>query len=70
MDRQYFHSIYFREPSHVLFEIAPDPPGFAEDEAPDEFGTHLMLPPPYEARRAQIERALPPLRLPVTRAGL
>ena len=62
IDRQYFNSIYFHEPGGVLFEIATDPPGFATDEAPDELGTHLKLPPQYEARRADIERVLPPLR--------
>jgi glyoxalase family protein len=62
IDRQYFNAIYFREPGGVLFEIATDPPGFATDEAPDELGTHLKLPPQYEARRADIERVLPPLR--------
>jgi glyoxalase family protein len=64
IDRQYFHSVYFREPGGVLFEIATDPPGFAIDEAAGELGTHLKLPPMYEASRAEIERALPPLRLP------
>jgi hypothetical protein len=44
MDRKYFHSIYYREPGGVLFEIATDPPGFAVDEAPDQLGTHLVLP--------------------------
>ena len=64
LDRQYFTSIYFREPGGVLFEIATDPPGFAMDEAPDELGTRLMLPPQYEARREDIERRLPPLQVP------
>jgi glyoxalase family protein len=64
MDRQYFHSIYFREPGGVLFEIATDPPGFATDETVERLGTELKLPPQYEARRAEIERAVPPLRLP------
>lgn len=63
MDRQYFHSIYFRAPSGVLFEIATDAPGFLYDEAVDELGTHLKLPPWLEARRADIERAVPPLTL-------
>ena len=63
IDRQYFNAIYFREPGGVLFEIATDPPGFAADEAPDELGTHLKLPPRYEARRAEIERVLPPLQM-------
>ena len=61
IDRQYFKSLYFREPGGVLFEIATDTPGFAVDEAPDALGTHLVLPPRYEPRRAEIEQALPPL---------
>jgi glyoxalase family protein len=64
IDRQYFNAIYFREPGGVLFEIATDPPGFATDEAPDELGTHLKLPPRYEAHRSEIERVLPPLQVP------
>ncbi len=64
MDREYFHSIYFREPGGILFEIATDAPGFATDEAPDALGTSLRLPAQYEAMRAQIERTLPPIRLP------
>ena len=64
IDRQYFNAIYFREPGGVLFEVATDPPGFATDEDPAELGTHLMLPPRYERRRADIERVLPPIRLP------
>lgn len=63
LDRQYFHSIYFREPGGVLFEIATDPPGFATDEEPERLGTHLKLPPWLENSRAQIERILPPLKL-------
>ena len=63
-DRDYFHSIYFREPGGVLFELATDPPGFAVDEAPEALGTALKLPKQYEPRRAEIERALPKLRLP------
>ncbi len=62
LDRQYFRSIYFREPGGVLFEIATDPPGFAIDEPPGSLGTALKLPPWLEARRAAIERRLPPLR--------
>jgi len=65
IDRQYFHSIYFREPGGVLFEIATDPPGFAVDEPPEALGQALKLPPQYEARRAQIERVLPSIRVPV-----
>jgi glyoxalase family protein len=64
IDRQYFHSVYFREPSGVLFEIATDAPGFAIDEPVAELGTHLKLPPLYEASRSEIEGALPPIRLP------
>jgi glyoxalase family protein len=64
IDRQYFHSIYFRERGGILFEIATDPPGFAVDEAPDRLGTALMLPPRYAADRERIEKRLPPVRLP------
>jgi glyoxalase family protein len=63
IDRQYCKAIYFREQGGVLFEIATDPPSFATDEAPDELGTHLKLPARCEARRADIERALPALRV-------
>jgi glyoxalase family protein len=69
VDRQYFHSVYFREPGGVLFEIATDGPGFTIDEAPAELGSQLKLPPIYQAYREQIERALPPLRLPHAPAG-
>ena len=62
LDRQYFRSIYFREPGGVLFEIATDPPGFAIDETPGALGTALKLPPWLEPQRAEIERRLPPLR--------
>ena len=61
MDRQYFHSIYFREPGGVLFEIATDPPGFTLDETVEELGHALRLPPWLESRRAEIEGILPPL---------
>ncbi len=64
LDRQYFHSIYFREPGGILFEIATDPPGFATDETIETLGTGLKLPPWLEPRRTEIERSLPPLRLP------
>jgi catechol 2,3-dioxygenase-like lactoylglutathione lyase family enzyme len=69
IDRQYFHSVYFREPGGVLLEIATDGPGFAIDEAVSELGTHLKLPPMYELNRTRIERDLPPLRLPHVAAG-
>jgi glyoxalase family protein len=61
MDRSYFHSIYYREPGGVLFEIATDGPGFAADEPPETLGEKLKLPAQYEAARAEIERALPVL---------
>src|SRR5829696_6303419 len=64
LDRNYFRSIYFREPGGVLFEIATDPPGFAVDEAEEELGTHLMLPPWLETRRDRLEEVLPPLHVP------
>jgi glyoxalase family protein len=64
IDRQYFHSVYFREPGGILFEIATDAPGFLIDESRAELGTHLKLPPMYEPSREEIERALPPVRLP------
>jgi glyoxalase family protein len=63
-DRQYFTSIYFREPGGVLFEIATDQPGFTVDEPLLELGRSLKLPPWLEPSREQIEAALPPLRLP------
>lgn len=59
IDRNYFFSLYFREPGGVLFEIATDNPGFTVDEALAELGTHLLLPPQYEGRRKEIEEALP-----------
>ncbi len=68
MDRQYFHSIYFRESGGVLFEIATDLPGFLVDESADELGSSLKLPPEYEPMRQRIEGSLPPITVPV--AGL
>jgi glyoxalase family protein len=59
LDRQYFRSIYFREPGGVLFEIATDPPGFTLDEPVESLGTSLKLPPWLEASRSRIEAALP-----------
>jgi glyoxalase family protein len=61
MDRDYFHSIYFREPGGILFEIATDPPGFTADETLEQLGQKLKLPKPLEPHRAQIERLLPKL---------
>jgi len=63
-DREYFHSIYFHEPGGILYEIATDQPGFGVDESPERLGTGLKLPPWYEGRRAQLERALAPLNVP------
>jgi glyoxalase family protein len=58
-DRKYFRSIYFREPSGVLFEIATDGPGFSVDEKLSKLGTGVMLPEHYEARRKEILEKLP-----------
>jgi len=55
IDRNYFHSVYFREPGGVLFELATDPPGFAIDEPVEHLGELLKLPPQYESHRAEIE---------------
>jgi glyoxalase family protein len=59
IDRNYFFSLYFREPGGVLFEIATDNPGFDVDESLSELGTHLKLPAQYERQRAKIEETLP-----------
>ncbi len=59
IDRNYFYSLYFREPGGVLFELATDNPGFMVDESNAELGTHLMLPAQYEEHRAAIENVLP-----------
>ena len=64
MDRTYFHSIYYRASGGVLFGIATDSPGFTFDEPAEQLGTKLMLPPWLHPRQAEIERAVPPLRLP------
>jgi glyoxalase family protein len=63
MDRVYFHSIYYREPGGILFEIATDSPGFAIDEPVEKLGEALKLPPWLEAQRPRIEAALPPIHL-------
>jgi glyoxalase family protein len=67
IDRQYFRSIYFREPGRVLFEVATLGPGFAVDEEPDRLGEELRLPPQYEPLRDRIEEVLEPLEAPPTR---
>ncbi len=59
MDRQYFRSIYFREPGGVLFEVATVPPGFTVDEPVARLGSSLKLPPWEEPNRERIEAALP-----------
>ena len=63
IDRCYFHSIYFREPGGVLFELATDPPGFAIDEPIEKLGEALKLPTWLEANRKRIEQVLPPIQL-------
>jgi len=64
-DRNYFRSVYFREPGGVLFEIATDDPGFAVDEPVASLGQALKLPRFLEPRRAELEAKLPPLTEPV-----
>src|SRR5207244_6971537 len=61
IDRFYFKSIYFREPSGVLFEIATIGPGFATDEPLEHLGERLSLPPAFEHLREQVEPRLTPL---------
>ena len=65
IDRNYFHSVYFREPGGILYELATVPPGFAIDEPVERLGERLMLPPQYEPHRAEIEAVLPRIHLPV-----
>lgn len=73
IDRFYFRSVYFREPSGVLFEIATLGPGFATDEDPAHLGERLSLPPAFEHLRPRVEQSLTPLPNPraaaATRAG-
>jgi glyoxalase family protein len=64
IDRFWFRSIYFREPSGVLFEIATLGPGFATDEDPEHLGESLILPPAFEHLRAQVEPLLTPITNP------
>jgi glyoxalase family protein len=63
INRCYFHSVYFREPGGVLFELATDPPGFAIDEPVESLGEALKLPPWLESHREEIEQVLPALQL-------
>lgn len=62
-DRTYFHSVYFREPGGVLFELATDPPGFAYDEPLESLGEELRIPTWLEPHRSMIERSLAPITL-------
>jgi glyoxalase family protein len=64
IDRFYFHSVYFREPGGILFEIATNPPGFMIDEKLEDLGTHLVLPPWLESTRKDLEKVLPRIHLP------
>jgi glyoxalase family protein len=66
IDRDYFLSIYFRQPQGILFEIATTSPGFAVDEDPDRLGEELRLPTQHEHLRPQLERLLTPLTNPRT----
>jgi glyoxalase family protein len=61
VDRHYFHSLYFREPGGILYELATEEPGFTVDGPVEELGTRLILPPFLEDRRAAIEARLTPL---------
>ena len=63
IDRKYFHSIYYREPGGVLFEIATEPPGFTVDEPADSLGEKLVLPEWFEPNRGPIEQGLTPITL-------
>lgn len=67
LDREYFHSIYFREPGGVLFEIATIPPGFTVDEPLEYLGESLQLPPWQEQNRVLIEKKLSPIHLDIKR---
>ncbi len=64
IDRTYFHSVYFREPGGVLFEIATDPPGFTVDQKVQDLGKMLMLPQWLEPIRERLEKVLPKIQLP------
>lgn len=63
IDRTYFHSVYYREPGGVLFEIATNNPGFTIDETVEKLGSSLRLPPHFEPYREQITAMLPPVKL-------
>jgi glyoxalase family protein len=61
IDRHYFHSLYFREPGGVLFELATEEPGFTVDGPVEDLGKRIILPPWLESRREQVEARLTPL---------
>lgn len=63
IDRHWFHSVYFRSPGGVLFEIATDGPGYDVDEDPDKLGQKLILPPWLEPKREMIEKRLPDINI-------
>jgi glyoxalase family protein len=67
IDRFYFHSVYFREPGRILFEIATNRPGFTTYEKVEELGSKLMLPPWLEPEHKDLEKILPQLHLPKPR---
>jgi glyoxalase family protein len=69
MDRQYFRSIYFREPGGVLFEVATLQPGFTIDEPLAALGERLKLPPWEEPHRGEIEAGLASIRVPAIAAN-
>lgn len=62
-NRKYFKSAYFRDPGHIIFELATDKPGFTVDESYESLGQKLMLPKKYEHKRSEIEAALPKLNV-------
>jgi glyoxalase family protein len=69
IDRTYFHSVYFREPGGILFEIATDPPGFTLDQKVEDLGEKLMLPKWLEPIREKLEKVLPKIELPQYNKG-
>jgi len=64
IDRTYFHSVYFREPGGILFEITTDPPGFMVDQKEEELGQKLLLPEWLEPNRKYLEQVLPKISTP------
>ncbi|NMO97430.1 ring-cleaving dioxygenase [Paenibacillus lemnae] len=69
VDRQYFNAVYFREPGGILFEIATDPPGFANDEPAEHLGEKIMLPSWFEPHREELERNLTPVEVRVLKGA-